>query len=40
MSARYAQAKNNLEHEDPAIAGEALRELCAVLDESMKAVRE
>lgn len=40
LSARYTEAKSNLEHEDPAIAWEALRELCAVLDESMKAVRE
>ncbi|MDQ0599151.1 hypothetical protein QF037_003496 [Streptomyces canus] len=40
LSARYAQAKGNLEHEDPAIAREALRELSAVLDEAMKAVRE
>ncbi|WP_329364667.1 hypothetical protein [Streptomyces sp. NBC_01483] len=40
LSTRYVQAENNLEHEDPAIAREALRELSAVLDEAMKAVRE
>ncbi|MFJ9589944.1 hypothetical protein [Streptomyces acidicola] len=40
LSARYAQAENNLEHEDPAIGREALRELSAILDEAMKAVRE
>ncbi|MCX4589459.1 hypothetical protein OG819_06760 [Streptomyces sp. NBC_01549] len=40
LSTRYTQAENNLEHEDPAIAREALRELSAVLDEAMKAVRE
>ncbi|WP_328411561.1 hypothetical protein OG542_15950 [Streptomyces violaceus] len=40
LSTRYAHAKTNLEHEDPAIAEEALRELSAVLDEAMKAVRE
>jgi len=40
LSARYAQAQNNLEHEDPAVAREALGELSAVLDEAMKAVRE
>jgi len=39
LSARYTSAKGNLEHEDPAIAREALRELSAVLDESMRAVR-
>jgi hypothetical protein len=40
LSTRYAQAENNLEHEDPAIAREALRELSTVLDKAMKAVRE
>ncbi|MFD0440685.1 hypothetical protein [Streptomyces chartreusis] len=40
LSARYTHAQSNLEHEDPAIAWEALRELSAVLDESMKAIRE
>ncbi|NUP21634.1 MAG: hypothetical protein HOZ81_37330 [Streptomyces sp.] len=40
LSARYAWAQNHLEHEDPAIAQEALRELSTVLDEAMKAVRE
>ncbi|WP_328671234.1 hypothetical protein [Streptomyces sp. NBC_00328] len=39
LSARYSQAKSHLEHEDPAIAQEALRELASVLDEAMKAVR-
>ncbi|MEW2402743.1 hypothetical protein [Streptomyces sp. NPDC046862] len=39
LSARYTSAKGVLEHEDPAIAREALRELSAVLDEAMKAVR-
>ncbi|WP_030174493.1 hypothetical protein [Streptomyces sp. NRRL S-813] len=36
----FARAKNNLEHEDPAVATAALRELSAVLDEAMKAVRD
>ncbi|WP_443046574.1 hypothetical protein [Streptomyces sp. DSM 40750] len=40
LSARHAHAKSNLEHEDSVIAREALRELSAVLDEAMKAVRE
>ncbi len=40
LSTRYARAKNNLEHKDPDIAQEALRELSAVLDEALKAVRE
>ncbi|MCX4764340.1 hypothetical protein OG562_25945 [Streptomyces sp. NBC_01275] len=40
LAVRYTQAENNLEHEDPAVAREALRELSAVLDEAMKAVRE
>ena len=40
LSARYARAKSNLEHEDPTIAQKALRELSAVLDEAMNAVRE
>ncbi|TPQ19744.1 hypothetical protein [Streptomyces sporangiiformans] len=39
LSARYTDAKSNLEHEDPATAQEALREMSAVLDEAMKAVR-
>ncbi|MGP4046759.1 hypothetical protein [Streptomyces sp. 2A115] len=39
LSTRYADTKSNLEHENPAIAQEALRELSAVLDEAMKAVR-
>jgi hypothetical protein len=40
LSSRYAQAQNNLEHEDPADAREALGELCTVLDVAMQAVRE
>ncbi|WP_266384941.1 hypothetical protein [Streptomyces canus] len=40
LSSRYTQAENHLEHEDPAIAQEALRELSAVLEEALKAVRE
>ena len=40
LSTRYARAQSNLEHEDPDIAREALRELSAVLDEALKAVRE
>lgn len=39
LSARHATATGNLEHEDPAVAREALRELTAVLDDAMKAVR-
>ncbi len=39
LAARYARAQSNLEHEDAAIAKEALRELSLVLDEAMKAVR-
>ncbi|MEV6764752.1 hypothetical protein AB0N16_29745 [Streptomyces sp. NPDC051105] len=40
LSVRYARAERDLEHEDPTIAGEALRELSAVLEEALKAVRE
>ena len=40
LSARYTEAENALEHEDPAIAQEALRELSSVLEEALKAVRE
>ena len=40
LSTRYVWAKSNLEHEDPDIAQEAVRELSAVLDEALKAVRE
>lgn len=40
LSTRYTQAQSNLEHEDPAIAREALGELSAVLEEALKAVRE
>jgi hypothetical protein len=39
LSARYARAKSALEHEDPFIAQEALREVSALLDQAMKAVR-
>ncbi|MFD3917753.1 hypothetical protein [Streptomyces sp. NPDC058595] len=39
LSARHSRASGNLEDEDPAIAREALRELTAVLDEAMTAVR-
>jgi hypothetical protein len=39
LSARYAQAKSDLEHEDPVVAQQALRNLNVVLDEAMKAVR-
>ena len=40
LSSRFTHAKNNLEDEDPTTAQEALRELSAVLDEALKAVRE
>ncbi|WP_234478845.1 hypothetical protein [Streptomyces sp. MBT65] len=40
LSARYAWARNNLEHEDPAVAREALGELSAVLDEAVRAALE
>jgi hypothetical protein len=39
LSSRFTQAQRTLEHEDPATAQEALRQLSAVLDEAMKAVR-
>ncbi|MER5471670.1 hypothetical protein [Streptomyces sp. NPDC002685] len=39
LAARYSHATSHLEHEDPATAQEALRELTSVLDEAMKAVR-
>ncbi|MGW3498188.1 hypothetical protein [Streptomyces sp. NPDC001020] len=39
LSVRHDRAKSNVEHEDPVVAREALRELSAVLDEAMKAVR-
>ncbi|MFI8949174.1 hypothetical protein ACIGO6_21980 [Streptomyces sp. NPDC053750] len=38
LAARHAHAESNLEHEDPATAREALRELSIVLNEAMKAV--
>ncbi|WP_105975785.1 hypothetical protein [Streptomyces geranii] len=40
LSVRFARAQSLLEHEDPVTAGEALREVTAVLDEAMRAVRE
>ncbi|MCI3242949.1 hypothetical protein [Streptomyces spinosisporus] len=40
LSTRLARARRDLEHEDPDIAREALRELSAVMDEALKAVRE
>ncbi|GGQ24139.1 hypothetical protein GCM10010266_54090 [Streptomyces griseomycini] len=39
LAARHARAKSNLEHEDAATAREAPRELSAVLDEAVKAVK-
>ncbi|WP_336113276.1 hypothetical protein [Streptomyces sp. PTD9-10] len=39
LSSRFARAQSTLEAEDPATSQEALRELSAVLDEAMKAVR-
>ncbi|MDI9831409.1 MULTISPECIES: hypothetical protein [unclassified Streptomyces] len=39
LSTRYALAQSNLEHEDPAVAWEALRELSAVADEATKGNR-
>ncbi|MGW4908617.1 hypothetical protein [Streptomyces sp. NPDC004270] len=39
LSARYAQAEHNLEHDDPVIAQEALRELSAIIEEALRAVR-
>ncbi|WP_328876597.1 hypothetical protein OHT76_22560 [Streptomyces sp. NBC_00287] len=39
LSSRFEYAQSKLEDEDPAIARDALRELSAVLDEAMKAVR-
>ncbi|MFE0674440.1 hypothetical protein [Streptomyces sp. NPDC058867] len=38
--ARFQRAKSALEDEDPDVARKALRELTAVLDEAMKAVRD
>ncbi|MFM9580397.1 hypothetical protein [Streptomyces caniscabiei] len=40
LSARHTHAKSTLEHADPVVAREALRELGAVLDAAVKAVRE
>jgi len=39
LSSRFHRAQSRLEHEDPPTAQEALRELSAVLDDAMKAVR-
>lgn len=39
LSTRLERARGTLEDEDPVVAREALRELTAVLDEAMKAVR-
>ncbi|GHJ37750.1 hypothetical protein [Streptomyces sp. TS71-3] len=39
LSARHARASSDLEDKDPAVARDALRELTAVLDEAMEAVR-
>jgi hypothetical protein len=39
LFSRLARAQGKLQSEDPATAEEALRELSAVLDEAMKAVR-
>lgn len=39
LTTRHAHAASNLEHGEAAVAGKALRELSAVLDEAMKAVR-
>jgi hypothetical protein len=39
LSSRFAHAQSRVEHEDAATAQEALRELSAVLDEAMRAVR-
>ncbi|CAL9504153.1 hypothetical protein [Streptomyces sp. enrichment culture] len=39
LSARLEHAQSRLEDDDPATAEEALREITAVLDEAMKAVR-
>ncbi len=39
LSSRLSRARSALEHEDHASAEEALRELSAVLNEAMKAVR-
>ncbi|MGW7380409.1 hypothetical protein [Streptomyces sp. NPDC054794] len=39
LSSRFAQARSTLEREDPATAQEALRQLSAVLDDAVQAVR-
>ncbi|MFF5143285.1 hypothetical protein ACFY6U_26730 [Streptomyces sp. NPDC013157] len=39
LSARYAQAEQDLEHGDPVIAQEALREMSAITEEALRAVR-
>lgn len=40
LRTRHSHAKSALEDEDPVTAQEALRELSAVLEEAMRAVRE
>ncbi|MHB9752929.1 hypothetical protein ACYBSK_00910 [Streptomyces sp. BYX5S] len=40
LAARYDHARQHLEDEDPRAAREALRELSALLDEALQAVRE
>ncbi|MER5517038.1 hypothetical protein [Streptomyces sp. NPDC002763] len=37
LSARYAQAEQDLEHVDPVIVQEALRELSAITEEALRA---
>ncbi|WP_203615029.1 hypothetical protein [Streptomyces sp. SID13726] len=39
LASRFERAQSTLEDEDPDVAREALRELTAVLDEAMTAVR-
>ncbi|MGY5114409.1 hypothetical protein ACWC2H_00790 [Streptomyces sp. 900105755] len=39
LSARYTQAEQDLENDDPVIAREALRELSAITEEALRAVR-
>ncbi|GHD39297.1 hypothetical protein GCM10010335_39110 [Streptomyces galbus] len=39
LAARFERAESRLEDEDPSVGEEALRELSAVLDQAMRAVR-
>ncbi|MFG3021955.1 hypothetical protein ACGFZQ_25955 [Streptomyces sp. NPDC048254] len=39
LSARYARAEQALEHDDPVIAQKAFRELSAIIEEALRAVR-